>query len=84
MSNRATESVGPPHYFKGEVMAWTQCDVGGCNAQSYVTTTLDTGKVLDWCGHHFYERDEALWPYVVSVDDRRAELLEKVSSSANV
>ena len=62
-------------------MAWTKCDV--CSAQSYVTVTIDNGKVLDFCGHDFQERDEALWPYVVAVDDRRAELLKKVDSSAN-
>lgn len=57
--------------------AWTTCDVGGCNARSYVTTTIDTGDILDWCGHHYSEREEALLPYVIETDDRRALLLER-------
>ena len=62
--------------------AYVKCDAA-CNARAYVTYTIDTGKVLDFCGHHANALDEQLWPYVINVDDRRAELLKKVDSSAN-
>jgi hypothetical protein len=70
--------------FKAEAMSdhYVQCDAPGCNARSYVTTTLDTEKVLDWCGHHFNEYDEQLWPYVISIDDRRATLLKRAHADA--
>lgn len=61
-----------------------ECDAPRCNARSYVTVTLDNGLPLYWCGHHFQAHDEALWPYVVSMDDRRHELHRRVESSANV
>lgn len=56
---------------------YVPCDAPGCNARAYVTTTLDTGYALDWCGHHFAEYDEKLWPYVTKTDDRRHELLKR-------
>jgi hypothetical protein len=51
-----------------------ECDARGCNARAYVTTTLDTGLPLHWCGHHYAEREEDLMPYAIEVHDRRHEL----------
>lgn len=62
-------------------MAWIKCDEA-CSAQSYVTVTIDTGKTLDFCGHHYEAREEALLPYEIHKDDRRHLLREKVESSA--
>ena len=61
---------------------WTKCDVGGCNARSYVTVTIDTLDILDFCGHHYKALEEDLMPYEIGKDDRRAKLREKVTSSA--
>ena len=83
-ARRQTHRPGIADNFKAEAMSdtWTKCDVGGCNAQAHVTTTLDTGLDLHWCGHHFTEHDEALWPYVIHTDDRRAKLMERAHVDA--
>ncbi|WP_429590730.1 DUF7455 domain-containing protein [Arthrobacter crystallopoietes] len=46
-----------------------------CGSSAYVNVILDTGGLLSWCAHHYREHEQALFAYVISIQDDR-HLLE--------
>jgi hypothetical protein len=58
------------------------CDLGSCAAQAWVRVGFTSGGELQFCGHHYSERELNVFAIAAYVDDFRDRINARSESSA--